>query len=149
MPSGTPSPVALSNPAQISTYSVYGAGLVLDGQASTTMVTEVATDPWWSAKYSGGAAIGDVVVTNRQDQYSTLSGTIAVWLGSGVNDKAVQCGQNKDASGGAGPYTFNCGGATGESYVTVAKVGRGRLSIAEVAVFTSGGADPAPTASPP
>ena len=137
MPSGTPSPVTLLTPSQISTWGSYGAGKVLDGQASTMMVTQSTTDPWWSASYSGGAAIGDVVVTNRGDAQSRVTGTIAVWLGSSVNDKAVQCGQNVDAGGGAGPYTFNCGGATGKSYVTVAKVGSGMLSIAEVEVFTS------------
>ena len=130
-------PVALLTPSQISTWGSFTAGKALDGQASTPMSTESATDPWWSAKYSGGVAIGDVKVTNRGDAQSRVTGTIAVWLGSSVNDKAFQCGQNVDASGGAGPYTFNCGGATGKSYVTVAKVGRGYLSIAEVEVFTS------------
>ena len=136
-PTAASSPIALSTPSQSSTWGSYTAGKVLDGQASTMMVTQSTTDPWWSASYSGGAAIGDVKVTNRGDAHSHMTGTIAVWLGSSVNDKAVQCGQNVDASGGAGPYTFNCGGATGKSYVTVAKVGSGYLSIAEVEVFTS------------
>jgi len=94
--------------------------------------------------------IASVTVFNRGGQFASLLDAFEVWVsntpGTFEEPTATLCG-SKTAATSQGPYSVECGSPIGGEWVTIKKTQVGVLTIAELQVFGSAVAPPAPPAS--
>ena len=125
----------------------HDASLCIDGNLNTFCHSQTTTNPWLSVAVPLGTSartstVSQVLVYNRADPdtWYRLS-PFQLWLGTSIGDfnseTSTECGvSNITVPSSAGPFSFNCNGATG-SFVTLVLPGIDRtLHVADLKIFS-------------